>query len=166
MIIKEFWCSTLFFQVIMQIWVCLSCNSLHSVAPSFQVIVCSGSTMGIEVSHTWSKLPIHPGLVKMVSEPHTSVTVFAEVVCMYVCLRPYTINFKSIPWHTYKVGWDKSNGCTFLYEEAVPLKYCPHCSLPVRFSLAGQTHSGGESGMSGLLTSSIPVNQNCSYQLC
>ena len=26
------------------------------------------------------------------SEPHTSVTVFAEVVCMYVCLGPYTIN--------------------------------------------------------------------------
>ena len=30
------------------------------------------------------------------SEPHTSVTAFAEVVCMYVCLslRPYTVNFK------------------------------------------------------------------------
>jgi len=29
------------------------------------------------------------------------------------------LSFKSIPWHTYKIGWDKSNGCTFLYEEAV-----------------------------------------------
>ena len=28
------------------------------------------------------------------SKPHTSVTAFAEVVCMYVCLWPYTINFK------------------------------------------------------------------------
>jgi len=29
------------------------------------------------------------------SEPHTSVTAFAEVVCMYVCfLQPYTVNFK------------------------------------------------------------------------
>ena len=36
------------------------------------------------------------------SEPHTSVTAFAEVVftyvcmyvCIYVCLRPYTVNFK------------------------------------------------------------------------
>ena len=28
------------------------------------------------------------------SEPHTSVTAFAEVVCLYVCLRPYTVNFK------------------------------------------------------------------------
>ena len=28
------------------------------------------------------------------SEPHTSVTAFAEVVCMFVCLRPYTVNFK------------------------------------------------------------------------
>ena len=30
------------------------------------------------------------------SETHTSVTAFAEVVCMYVCLRlwPYTVNFK------------------------------------------------------------------------
>ena len=26
------------------------------------------------------------------SEPHTSVTAFAEVVCMSVCLRPYTGN--------------------------------------------------------------------------
>ena len=28
------------------------------------------------------------------SEPHTSVTACAEVVCMSVCLRPYTMNFK------------------------------------------------------------------------
>ena len=28
------------------------------------------------------------------SEPHTSVTAFAEVVCMYVCLQPYSVNFK------------------------------------------------------------------------
>ena len=36
------------------------------------------------------------------SEPHTSVTAFAEVVCIYVCmyvcmsacLWPYTVNFK------------------------------------------------------------------------
>ena len=28
------------------------------------------------------------------SEPHTSVTALAEIVCMYVCLRPYTVNFK------------------------------------------------------------------------
>ena len=28
------------------------------------------------------------------SEPHASVTALAEVVCMYVCLRPYTVNFK------------------------------------------------------------------------
>ena len=28
------------------------------------------------------------------SKPNTSVTAFAEVVCMYVCLRPYTVNFK------------------------------------------------------------------------
>ena len=28
------------------------------------------------------------------SEPHTSMTAFVEVVCMSVCLRPYTVNFK------------------------------------------------------------------------
>ena len=27
------------------------------------------------------------------SKPNTSVTVFAEVVCMSVCLWPYTVNF-------------------------------------------------------------------------
>ena len=28
------------------------------------------------------------------SEPHTSVTAFVEVVCMSVCPQPYTVNFK------------------------------------------------------------------------
>ena len=28
------------------------------------------------------------------SEPHTSMTAFAEVVCMSVCPQPYTVNFK------------------------------------------------------------------------
>ena len=28
------------------------------------------------------------------SEPYTSVTAFVEVVCMSVCPRPYTVNFK------------------------------------------------------------------------
>ena len=36
------------------------------------------------------------------SEPHTSVTALAEVVCMYVCLGPYTVNFK---WAYLNISW-------------------------------------------------------------
>ena len=36
------------------------------------------------------------------SEPHTSMTAFAEVVCMSVGLRPYTINFK---WVHVNISW-------------------------------------------------------------
>ena len=36
------------------------------------------------------------------SEPHTSMTALVEVVCMYVCLRPYTINFK---WAHLNILW-------------------------------------------------------------
>ena len=40
------------------------------------------------------------------SEPHTSVTAFAEVVCISVCLsvcpRPYTVNFK---WANLNISW-------------------------------------------------------------
>ena len=73
-------------QYLIQIWVCLSRNSLHSVVPSFQVIVCSGSTVGIVVPHTWSKLPIHPGLVKIIwVDLHLTVVVSAKRR-MFVCL--------------------------------------------------------------------------------
>ena len=36
------------------------------------------------------------------SEPHTSVTALVEVVCMSVCLRPYTVNFK---WAHLNISW-------------------------------------------------------------
>ena len=34
------------------------------------------------------------GVGASLSEPHTSVTAFAEVVCMSVCPWLYTVNFK------------------------------------------------------------------------
>ena len=59
--------------------------------------------------HLWSDCPILKFCMVQcfiigasLSEPHTSVTAFVEVVCMYVCLRLYTVNFK---WAHLNISW-------------------------------------------------------------
>ena len=98
---SDFCCSLLSLkklQYLIQIWVCLSCNSLHSVVPSFQVIVCSRSTVGIIVPHTWSKLPIHPGFVEV-------------TLCLTII---WHLSFKSIPHDTRtKLGGTEAMAALF-----------------------------------------------------
>ena len=62
-----------------------------------QVLISLVVTMNIiiAIQTKWYKRVSYATRIIGVSlRPHTSVTAFAEVVCMFVCPRPYTVNFK------------------------------------------------------------------------
>ena len=46
-------------QYLLEVWVCLPRDPFHPIVPSFKMVVCFGTTVGIVVPHAWFKPPIH-----------------------------------------------------------------------------------------------------------